>query len=122
MITVLLVDDNPVIRKLLASGLRNEGFSVLTADSGRDAILQWRSHPSEIDVLISDVRMPGMDGPTLAAQLVAEAPGMPVLLISGFTDSSQQDKCNGFELLPKPFSIPTLVAKIRSLATDSLAA
>ena len=120
--TVLLVDDDPVILKLLAFGLRNEGFSVLTADSGRDAILQWRSHPGEIDVLISDVRMPGMDGPTLAAQLVAEAPGMPVLLISGFTDSAQQDKCNGFELLPKPFSIPTLAAKVRSLVTDSLAA
>ena len=120
--TILLVDDDPVIRKLLAFGLRNEGFSVLTADSGRDAILQWRSHPGQIDVLISDVRMPGMDGPTLAAQLVAEAPGMPVLLISGFADSGQQDRCNGFELLPKPFSIPTLVAKVRSLATHSLAA
>ena len=59
--------------------------------------------------------MPGMDGPTLATELLADDPGMPVLFMSGECDAKQLDRCRQFEFLSKPFSIPTLVAEVRSL-------
>ena len=112
MPTVLVVDDERLICALLTSILEHEGFTVITAGSGAEALSAFRSHDGAIDLLISDVCIPGMDGPSLASELLALAPGMAVLFISGEEDF---ERCRGFELLCKPFPLAVLVEKVRGL-------
>ena len=114
MATVLVVDDEPVIRSMMTEVLQQEGHSVFTADSGAQALSLFRSHSREIDLLISDIVMPETDGPALASKMQAERPGLPVLLISGCYDTKQLN--SSFEFLPKPFSISDLLKRVRSLA------
>jgi len=114
MATVLVVDDEPVIRSMMSEVLQHEGHSVLTAGSSAQALSLFRSHRREIDLLISDIVMPETDGPALATKMQAERPGLPVLLMSGCCDSRQVN--SSFEFLPKPFSISDLLQRVRSLA------
>ena len=113
--TVLVVDDEPQLRLMLANFLEQEGFAVLTAGCGPEAISLFRSHP-ETDLLITDIVMPGMDGASLAAALQSVNPDLPVLLMSGNCDSKQID--NAFAFLPKPFSLKQLATAVK----DALAA
>ena len=113
MPTVLVVDDEPVIRKLLRFVLEREGFQVLMAENGADAIHVSKLHNGTIDLLVSDVTMPGMDGPTLATELLAADPHLPVLLMSGTCQESNDMR---FGFLPKPFSIPKLMLTVRGMA------
>ena len=115
MPTVLVVDDQSAIRNLLALILEREGFSVLTAECGREALSVSRKHLKDIDLLVSDISMPGMDGPTLARNLVAENPGLPVLLISGCCDDAQIGSCRPFKFLPKPLNLTTFLDTVQSL-------
>lgn len=113
MATVLVVDDEPVIRSLVTEVLQGEGHLVFSADCGAQALSLFRSH-SEIDLLVSDIAMPEMDGPSLARRLRAERPGLPVLLMSGSCQNGQVN--NRFEFLSKPFSITELLTRVRRLA------
>lgn len=115
MPTILVVDDEPGIRTLLAFALERQGFSVLTAGCGQEALSMSRAHRGEIDLLVSDVMMPEMDGPTLAKNLVAENPTLSVLLISGCCDSEQFENCRPFSLLPKPLYLASFLAAVQSL-------
>jgi CheY-like chemotaxis protein len=116
---VLVVDDEPQLRMMLAGFLEQEGFAVFTAASGSQAIPLYHSHP-EIDLLISDIHMPGMDGASLAAALQSLNPDLPVLLMSGNCDPAKID--NAFAFLPKPFSLVDLLAKVRALTRTQFAA
>src|SRR5258706_8302395 len=114
MPTILIVDDEPMIRKLLRFALEREGFRVLTAENGADAIRVSTRHPGEIDLLLSDVLMPGMDGPTLASQMLATDPNLPVLLMSGCYQNLPATSEAKYRFLPKPFSMGCLMSAIRS--------
>ena len=115
MSTILVVDDEPLVRGMVAMMLEEGGHSVMTAGSGADAINLWRSHRGGIDLLVSDVRMPVMDGCTLANALQEESPNLPVLLISGYCEGEPMG-CHGrFPLLAKPFSMQSLLLAVRSL-------
>lgn len=122
MATVLVVDDEPLVRKMVALMLENGGFSVLTAGNGPDAIDLSRSHRGAIDLVVSDVRMPVMDGCTLASQLQTENPDLPVLLISGNAESEMAMRPSRFPLLPKPFSMSSLLVNVRALILTSSSA
>jgi two-component system cell cycle sensor histidine kinase/response regulator CckA len=115
MPTILIVDDEPMIRKLLRFALEREGFRVLTAENGIEAIRVSTRHPGEIDILLSDVLMPGMDGPTLASRLLATDPKLPVLLMSGCYQNLPATSEANYRFLPKPFSIGGLMSAIRSV-------
>jgi two-component system, cell cycle sensor histidine kinase and response regulator CckA len=112
IMTILVVDDEPQLRMMLAHFLEQEGFAVLTAGCGTQAISLFRSHP-EIDILITDIVMPGIDGPSLAAALRSLNADLAVILMSGDCDPKQID--NGFAFVPKPFSFEDLLSKIRGL-------
>jgi two-component system cell cycle sensor histidine kinase/response regulator CckA len=114
MATVLVVDDEPSIRTMMAQLLQDEGFSVVTAGGGSQALSLFRSHRQKIDFLISDVAMPEVDGPTLATRLRAECPGLPIILMSGSCKPEQLN--NSFEFLPKPFSSSDLLNRLHKLA------
>ena len=115
MPTILVVDDEPLVLNMVAMMLEGDGSCILTAGGGAEAIDIWRSRRGDIDLLISDMRMPVMDGCSLANQLQAEDPDLPVLLISGYFES-EPTGCNGrFPLLPKPFSMPSLLNTVHTL-------
>jgi two-component system cell cycle sensor histidine kinase/response regulator CckA len=112
--TILAVDDEPLMLTLIATVLRENGYHVLTADCAAQAIALFREDPESVDLLISDVVMPGMDGPSLAKELRAVRPDLKVLLVSGYCDAKQLD--HDFEFLPKPFVVYEFVSRVRSLS------
>jgi two-component system cell cycle sensor histidine kinase/response regulator CckA len=113
--TVLVVDDEPTLRKLMQLVLEREGFRVLTAQNGYDAMDVSESHRGAIDVLVSDVMMPGMDGPTLADELRETDPNLPVLFVTGSCERVPVNKDESFPIIEKPFSPGNLVLTIRKL-------
>jgi two-component system cell cycle sensor histidine kinase/response regulator CckA len=113
--TVLVVDDEPTLRKLMQLVLEREGFRVLTAQNGYDAMDVSESHRGVIDMLVSDVMMPGMDGPTLAGELRETDPNLPVLFVTGSCECVPVHKDELFPIIEKPFSPRNLVLTIRKL-------
>src|SRR5260370_14285223 len=84
---VLVVDDEPEVRKLVAAIIGSLGYNVLTADSGEHALSLQEHLTSKIDLLVADVVAPGMSGPVLAERLTARQPDLKVLYISGYVHS-----------------------------------
>jgi signal transduction histidine kinase len=116
--TVLVVEDEEAIREVTARILARNGFAVLTAAGGAEAIRAVDEHPGTIDLLLTDVVMPQMTGKEVAAALTARVPGLPVLYISGYAHpalTSQGTLEAGVTLIEKPFSEPQLLAKIRNV-------
>ena len=116
--TILLAEDQPAIQLLITAFLRQKGFRVLPASSGREALDLARDFDGEIDLLLSDVLMPGMDGPTLALELKSVRPGVKTLLMSGEpggmpSTMSENGLDSGF--LQKPFGLPKLLEKVREM-------
>jgi two-component system cell cycle sensor histidine kinase/response regulator CckA len=113
--TILVVDDEPEIRKLVSAMLSRSGYHIILADTGEQAIKLFRKQAKAIDLLLTDVVAPGMAGPTLADQLTELKPDLRVLFMSGY-DSRQVvrkyvvDK--GHLLLTKPFTLKQLETKV----------
>src|SRR3954453_2529778 len=105
MATILVVDDERQICIMVARILEREGFSVLTATSGPEALQIARCYPGGLDLLLSDVEMPGIDGASLVQQLRAESPDLPVILMSGTCDLTALSISKPARFLVKPFSI-----------------
>src|SRR5690349_1636408 len=106
--TVLVVEDQRQICEMLAAVLENEGFSVLTASDASEALRIAHSRPGRLDLLLSDLDLPGMSGALLAQQLRAESPGLPVILMSGGWDPAVLGVSTPACFLPKPFSMANL--------------
>jgi two-component system cell cycle sensor histidine kinase/response regulator CckA len=115
MPTILVVDDEPAIRRLIGSALEEGGFRVLSAENGLDALHVSESHPGEIDLVVSDVKMPGMDGPALARRLLAVDPDLPVLFISGYWEDGWLPGDRRFPVLSKPFELASLLSTVRDI-------
>ena len=116
--TILLVEDQAAIRMLAEDVLTDAGHSVLSASNGRAALQTAQKHSSPIELLITDVVMPGMSGPDLADQLIKSRPGLIVLFISGFTDHALLHRGTmeqGTAFLQKPFLPEELIAKVNEL-------
>ena len=116
-LTILVVDDEPEVRKLVGAMLTREGYKVLISDSGEPAIKTYSKHGSPVDLLLTDVVSPGMSGPMLADQLIEMQPNLRVLFMSGYDDTQVVQKYvveRGFSLLTKPFTLDELRAKVRS--------
>lgn len=113
--TILVVDDEPEIRKLVGAMLTRNGYEIIMADTGEQAIKLFRKQPNDIDLLLTDVVAPGMAGPTLADQLTELRPELRVLFMSGYDSTQVVQKYvveKGFLLLTKPFTMKQLVAKV----------
>jgi len=110
---ILLAEDDPEIRRLLTETLRREGFEVLTAENGSVALKRARSHPGTIDLLITDVEMPKVDGFDLQEQLRAERPEVKLLVISGALGPNIHG--TDFPMLRKPFLPSEFTAKVREI-------
>jgi two-component system cell cycle sensor histidine kinase/response regulator CckA len=116
--TILLAEDEPAVRELLEGVLRAQGFQVLSAPSGPEALRLARAHPGTIDLVVTDVVMPGMTGPELFRELAAERPRLRALLVSGYTDQALDPYGGlppGAAFLQKPFTAIELVGQVRKL-------
>jgi DNA-binding response OmpR family regulator len=115
--TILLVDDERLILTALERGLIGEGYRVMAALTGEEALELVRRGAPRVDLVITDVLMPGMSGPDLVEQLGALGVRAPHLFISGFTDGAvlSQDLLRGDELLIKPFTVDILTERIRKV-------
>ncbi|MBI5164681.1 MAG: PAS domain-containing protein [Magnetospirillum sp.] len=113
--TVLLVEDEDAVRLFGARALKNKGYRVIEARSGEQALDVLRGTET-IDVLVSDVVMPGMDGVTLARLVRMERPAIKVVLMSGYSEDVARngiDPAEGIAFLPKPFSLKQLAGAVK---------
>jgi len=114
--TVLLVEDEEAVRLIVSAVLRRQGYTVIETSSPASAVELFERHAEEIDLLVTDVVMPVMNGPALAQRLVAIRPTLHVLFISGYTGVPSPEIRNpnvGF--LSKPFQTAVLAARVREM-------
>jgi two-component system, cell cycle sensor histidine kinase and response regulator CckA len=122
--TIMLVEDDDPVRIFGARALRNKGYKVIEAKSGEAALDLIRNAAEEIDLLITDVVMPRMDGPSLVREVREIHPEMKVIFISGYTEDAFRqhlDGDSGIDFLPKPFSLKQLAVKVRDVIGIRLA-
>ncbi|HEX2250503.1 MAG TPA: PAS domain S-box protein [Gemmatimonadales bacterium] len=114
---ILLVEDEPSVRRLTANLLRGYGYAVLEVSGGQQAIELARAAPRPIDLLLTDVVMPGLSGPELAEQLRAQLGDFRVLYMSGYSDLASRHgyALEGAPLLQKPFTPEGLGRKVREV-------
>lgn len=114
--TVLLVEDETTLRALARQALKSQGYTVLAAPCGEEAILIAESYPGRIDLVVTDVVMPGLSGSETVARLTALRPGLRVLYMSGYTDDAVVHLHlirSGSNFLQKPFTPSLLAVKVR---------
>lgn len=112
---ILLVEDEGAVRSFSTRALMNKGYEVLGAEHGQAALnLMEEQENKQIDLLITDVMMPDMDGPTLANHMRAESPTLKIIFISGYTeDKLKEHMGEGISFLPKPFTLKQLALKVK---------
>jgi two-component system cell cycle sensor histidine kinase/response regulator CckA len=116
--TILLVEDEPGVRAFVKLTLQRFGYRVLEADSAEAAVAIIKRHEAAIDLLLTDVVLPGLDGRELARQVARDRPDTRLLFMSGYAERlSTIDGFleEGLQLLEKPFSAQTLLIKTRQL-------
>jgi PAS domain S-box-containing protein len=116
--TILLVEDEPLVRDLAVQALRAHGYTVLVAGSGGAALALARAHAGDIDLLVTDVVMPQMSGAQVAQRLSATRPGVKVLYISGYTENTTVHRDvleQGIAFLAKPFTPSALAHRVREV-------
>jgi len=123
--TILLVDDQADVRRILERMLHSLGFAVLSVGSGAEALDLHRGHDGPIELLITDLEMPGMDGRQLAEELRLHRPGIGVLFLSGHLEDAEddvEDRAGPGHYLQKPCTMKELsecVARLLDTASES---
>jgi two-component system cell cycle sensor histidine kinase/response regulator CckA len=115
--TVLLVEDEDAVRSFAARALGQRGYNVLQATTGVEALAVFANHQGEVDLVVSDVVMPEMDGPTLFEKLRRERPDLKVIFISGYAEDAFRRHLaenEDFMFLQKPFDLKELAAAVKA--------
>ena len=116
--TVLVVEDEQMVRELVCAVLSDQGYNVICAANGNEGLRLAREHNGDIDLLVSDLIMPQMNGPEVARKLHATRPGTRLLFVSGYSNNDISDQGvlqPGIQFLEKPFTPQTLAAKVREV-------
>jgi two-component system cell cycle sensor histidine kinase/response regulator CckA len=118
--TILLVDDENAVRSIVVKILRRAKYNVLEAENGEAALRIAESHVGKIDLLLSDMYMPGLRGPEVAQALAPKCPGLRVLFMSGYADQDSRSGVPvGANFLNKPFSGKELTAAVEAALKGS---
>ncbi len=115
--TILLVEDDDIMRSLTKKGLEEHGYTVIEADDGKSAIEWVESHPDPVDLLLTDVVMRRVGGPELVSRLQTLRPNLKVIYMSGYTGELMAERevlSRGITLLEKPFTRAALLNTIHS--------
>lgn len=114
---ILLVEDEDAVRSFSQRALANKGYDVIAADCGDSALkLMEEQENKNIDLLITDVVMPGIDGPTLAHRMRQSSPTLKIIFVSGYTEDRLKDHMGeNIHFLPKPFSLKQLAEKVKAV-------
>ena len=118
MASILLAEDDAAERGLLARGLAGDGHKVTEAENGAVALQRLLANPSAVDVLVTDVEMPELDGIELARKAIAARPGLKVLLISGFAGGLERAadlNAQGVRSLVKPVALEKVRGEVKAL-------
>jgi two-component system cell cycle sensor histidine kinase/response regulator CckA len=119
--TILLVEDEGFVREVTCEILQSAGYRVLKAANAADAMRAFRRHRKEVQLLITDVVMPGRNGRALADDLRAICPSLRTIFISGYPENAVTRRGRleaGVFYLPKPFSVESLMQKVREVLKD----
>ena len=112
---ILLVEDEAPVRAFACRALRLRGYTVLEADSAEAALKTLEDQSLNVDLFVTDVVMPGKDGPSWVREALKERPQVRVVFVSGYTEdklNDQQDKIPNSVFLPKPFSLNDLAETV----------
>jgi two-component system cell cycle sensor histidine kinase/response regulator CckA len=118
--TILLVEDEEGLRSLNARGLRSRGYSVIEASNGVEAMEALEEKNGAVDLVVSDVVMPEMDGPTLLKTMRGKNPDLKIIFVSGYAEDAFEKSLpenQQFAFLPKPFTLSQLVAAVKETMT-----
>jgi two-component system cell cycle sensor histidine kinase/response regulator CckA len=113
---VLLVEDEAPVRAFASRALRLRGYTVIEAENAEEALQTLADPALMVDVFVTDVIMPGMDGPTWVREALRDRPGVRVVFVSGYAEDSLDDTHGPIPdavFLPKPFSLDDLTATVR---------
>src|SRR3954447_18497634 len=115
--TVLIVDDDAIVRRVIQGHLSSAGYRIFEAEDGQEA-LEVLERTGSVNLVIVDLVMPRLNGPTLVAELRRERPSPPVLLMSAYPAEREalEDERPGHPFLPKPFTRDQLLAKVAEAA------
>jgi two-component system cell cycle sensor histidine kinase/response regulator CckA len=116
--TILLVEDEEAVRSFAARALRMRGYNVLEAGGGEEALEIVKDAANKIDLIITDVVMPNMDGPTMVRNVKATHPDLPVIFMSGYAEEAfrrNDQSSEDIHFLPKPFGLKQLAAKVKEV-------
>ena len=116
---VLVVEDNAEIGVFATQALAELGYSTILTMDGAKALAELAKCEGRVDVVFSDVMMPGMSGIELGQEIARLYPGLPVILTSGYSEVLAQNGTHGFELLHKPYSIDALSRALRKVSVRS---
>lgn len=111
-VTILLAEDESSLRQMLGLILQAAGYRLVVAEDGRQAIQLAREHAGRIDLLLSDIEMPGLTGPDVAQELLRTRPNLKVMLMSGCSSALGVLE-QGWRFLQKPFAPHLLLEEIR---------
>ncbi|MDE2602644.1 MAG: response regulator [Bradyrhizobium sp.] len=120
--TILLVEDEEGLRSLNARGLRSRGYTVIEASNGIAALDALEERNGAIDLVVSDVVMPEMDGPTLLRKMRGRNPDLKIIFVSGYAEDAfakSLEENEKFDFLAKPFALSALVAKVKETMAPS---
>ena len=120
--TILLVEDEEAVRSFAARALRMRGYNVLEASGGEEALEIVKAGKDEIHLLITDVVMPNMDGPTLVRHVKGLKPDLAVIFMSGYAEEAfrrNDEKAEDLHFLPKPFGLKQLAAKVKEVLSGA---
>jgi CheY-like chemotaxis protein len=121
--TILVIEDEDIVRNLACRGLKDHGYAVVEARNGAEALEYMKAHPGSVDLVITDVVMPEMGGRELAKNLARSEPNLPVLFMSGYTGDDVVHRGlldPGAPFQQKPFTPNGLATKVRTMLDQAL--
>lgn len=116
--TILLVEDETPVRAFASRALKNKGYTVFEADCAENALELVRDHGSKLDLIVTDVIMPGMNGPTMVEKISVEFPDIKVVFMSGYAEDifmNNYGSERSFNFLSKPFTLKQLASKVKEI-------
>ncbi|CAN5181131.1 hypothetical protein BH10PSE10_BH10PSE10_27990 [soil metagenome] len=120
--TILLVEDEDGLRSLNARGLRSRGYTVIEAGNGVEALEALEREEGAVDLVVSDVVMPEVDGPTMLTEMRKRNPDLKIIFVSGYAEDAFEKSLpenQQFNFLPKPFTLSQLVAAVKETMTPA---